>query len=259
MLWCAFGSPPTPPPHTWRWIELLKSIVLLSGGLDSTVSLAQALKDTGVSLCLTFDYGQRAAEKEKMAAAAIAAHFGLPHQIIKVPFLKEITGTALVSDDKDLPEPDLCGLDNIEAARSTAVSVWVPNRNGLFINIAAAYAEAHQCELVVTGFNREEAVTFPDNSPEFVHAVNSSLNYSTLNKVKVVSYTQRLDKVEIIKLGMRLGVPFRYVWSCYRGDEEMCGRCESCMRFGRASKAAGLNEAKNGKNVMGGNLCSSAT
>lgn len=214
----------------------------MSGGLDSTVSLAQALKETDVSLCLTFNYGQRAAVKEIKAAAALAAHYELRHRVIELPFLKEITGTALVSEDHKLPEPNLQALDDLEASGATAASVWVPNRNGLFINIAAAFAEASRCQLVVTGFNREEAATFPDNSPEFVHAANGALRYSTLNQVKVTSYTQRLDKADIIKLGMKLDVPFRYVWSCYRGEENMCGRCESCMRFGRAAKAAGLKD-----------------
>lgn len=210
--------------------------------MDSAVSLAHAFHETGVSLCLTFQYGQRAAEKEKMAAAALAAHYGVLHQVIEIPFLREITGTALVAEDEHIPEPELSRLDELEAASATAASVWVPNRNGIFINIAAAFAESAQCELVVTGFNREEAATFPDNSPEFVHAVNGALSYSTLNKVRVVSYTQRLDKVEIIKLGMKLGVPFQHIWSCYRGDEKMCGRCESCLRFQRAARAAGLKK-----------------
>lgn len=218
----------------------MKSIVLLSGGLDSTVSLAHALKESEVVLTLTFDYGQRAAEKEKAAAAALAAHYKLRHRVIELPFLKEITGTALVSVDEDLPQPDLSGLDDYEKSTATAAAVWVPNRNGVFINIAAAFAEAYHCGLVVTGFNREEAVTFPDNSPEFVSAASSALSYSTLNKVKVVSYTQRLDKVEIIRLGMKLDVPFQYIWSCYKGEENMCGLCESCLRFRRAAEAAGL-------------------
>jgi 7-cyano-7-deazaguanine synthase len=193
-----------------------------------------------VTLCLTFDYGQRAAAKEKTAAARLAAHYRIAHQVIEVPFLKEITGTALVSSGTGIPEPAMSGLDDFEAAAASAQSVWVPNRNGLFINIAASFAEAYQCRLVVTGFNREEAVTFPDNSPEFVCAVNGALSYSTMNKVEVVSYTQRLDKEDIVRLGMRLDVPFQYIWSCYRGEEKMCGRCESCMRFNRAARAAGL-------------------
>ncbi len=219
----------------------MKSIVLLSGGLDSAVSLAYAMKDTVVSLCLTFDYGQRAAENEKIAAAALAAHYKVHHRIIKLPFLKEFTSSSLIARDKKIPEPDINRLNDYISATAAAKSVWVPNRNGVFINIASSLAEALQCAFVITGFNREEAVTFPDNSAEFVSAVNNALSYSTLNKVKVVSYTQRLNKPEIIKLGMKLRVPFHHIWSCYQGEAKMCGCCESCLRFLQAAKKAGLD------------------
>lgn len=219
----------------------MKSVVLLSGGLDSTVSLAHAMRASEVALCLTFDYGQRAVSQEKRAAAALAAHYQVEHLVIELPFLQEITPTALVRGDLALPEPDGAGLDDFTASSSSAAAVWVPNRNGVFINIAAAFAESRHCGLVVTGFNREEAVTFLDNSQDFVAAASHALSFSTMNKVKVVSYTQCLDKVEIIKLGLRLGVPFNHIWSCYRGYEKMCGSCESCQRFKRASEQAGLD------------------
>jgi 7-cyano-7-deazaguanine synthase len=219
----------------------LKSIVLLSGGLDSAVSLALAKKETEVAFCLTFDYGQRSAQKEKASAAALAAHYSVEHRVLKLAFLKDITKTALVTCDRDIPEPDTAELNDDLISKANAASVWVPNRNGLFVNIAAAFAEASGCNLIVTGFNREEAATFPDNSADYVCAANNALSYSTLNKVKLVSYTQVLDKIEILKIGMDLGLPFKYIWSCYRGEEKMCGRCESCRRLGRAVKAVGLN------------------
>ncbi|OPX86266.1 MAG: 7-cyano-7-deazaguanine synthase [Pelotomaculum sp. PtaB.Bin104] len=218
-----------------------RSAVLLSGGLDSAVSLAHALRESEVALCLTFNYGQHAAQKEIEAAANLTAYYHLPHQVVELPFLGEITGTALVKNEASLPEPELALLDDPVAATASAVQVWVPNRNGLFINIAAAFAEACGAGLVVCGFNREEAATFPDNGADFVRAANSALSYSTLNDVKVVSYTQLLSKADIIKLGLRHHVPFQYIWSCYRGGEKMCGRCESCLRFKRAAQEADLD------------------
>ncbi|MFX4260682.1 7-cyano-7-deazaguanine synthase QueC [Pelotomaculum propionicicum] len=218
----------------------MKSIVLLSGGLDSAVSLVQAIKETEVLLCLTFDYGQRSAQKERESAAFLAAYYKVKHRLVKLGFLENITKTALVAAAADIPEPEQVDLDDYNKSKAAAAAVWVPNRNGLFINIAAAFAEANGCEIIVAGFNREEAATFPDNSVEFVNAANSALSYSTLNKVKLVSYTQPLDKIEIIKQGMKEGLPFQHIWSCYRGEDKMCGRCESCRRFQRAAKAAGL-------------------
>lgn len=218
----------------------MKSIVLLSGGLDSAVSLAYALREGRVELCLTMDYGQRAAAREISAAAALANHYTIRHQVVGLPFLKEITSTALVNQASMVPEPDDNLLDNREYAKMSAAAVWVPNRNGVFINIAASFAEAYGCGVVITGFNREEALTFPDNSEGFVKEINGALNYSTSNHVEVISYTQRLNKTEIIRLGQRLNVPWDLIWSCYYGGQSMCGKCESCRRFFRAMQAAGL-------------------
>lgn len=212
----------------------MDSVVLLSGGLDSTVSLAQSLREGEVKLCLTFDYGQRAVAGEINAAAQLAGHYGLKHRVIKLGFLAEITDTALVNREKDIPLPETGELDDSSVALESAAAVWVPNRNGVFINIAAAFAEALHCGQVVTGFNREEAATFPDNTLEYVRAASKALTFSTANKVRVVSYTQMLDKVEIVNLGKRLGVPFNFIWSCYLDGDKMCGACESCRRFYRA-------------------------
>ena len=141
-----------------------------------------------------------------------------------------------------MPQPPEQSLDDWQVARQTAATVWVPNRNGIFINIAAAWAETLNCQLVVTGFNAEEAVTFPDNSAAYVLAVNEALSYSTANGVRVVSYTQRLNKIEIVQLGQRLGVPWQHVWSCYHGGEKMCGKCESCCRYFRALEVGMQND-----------------
>ncbi|MEW5767370.1 MAG: 7-cyano-7-deazaguanine synthase QueC [bacterium] len=212
-----------------------KSIVLLSGGLDSAVNLAKAKEGTEVKLALTFDYGQRAAGQEIKAARRLCQFYKVTHQVIELPWLAEVTTTSLVDKSRDVPFPDLNRDDQAGLARA----VWVPNRNGLFINIAASLAEALDCDLIVVGFNAEEAVTFPDNSVPFLEAVNLSLSYSTLSYPKVVGYTLRLDKPGIVSLGKELGVPLDRIWSCYLGETLMCGRCESCQRCIRAFKKAG--------------------
>lgn len=212
----------------------MSSVVLLSGGLDSTVNLAYAFTEGPVKLALTIDYGQLAASKELAAASRLAKHYGVPHRIVQLPWLQQITNNALVNQEQLLPEPSGDALDQYDQASQSAAAVWVPNRNGLFVNIAACFAESLHCQRVVTGFNREEAATFPDNTPEFIQAVSAAMNYSTANQVKVISYTARMDKQEIVALGQRLGVPWELVWSCYRGEHTMCGKCESCQRLIRA-------------------------
>lgn len=211
----------------------MKSVVLLSGGLDSSVSFIKARDETDVELALTFDYGQRAANKEIEAARRICEMYKVSHKVVKLPWLLEVTSTALVNRDKEIPQFDFKDSNVLDTARL----VWVPNRNGVFINIAASFAESLSCSVVVTGFNKEEGETFPDNSALFIDAINRSLKFSTLTSIKAISFTSNLDKSEIVTLGKALGVPLHYIWSCYDGEDRMCGRCESCQRTIRAFKA----------------------
>ena len=221
----------------------MSSIVLLSGGLDSAVSLGQALREGEVKLCLTFDYGQRARLKEINSSAEIAAFYKLKHRVVSLNFLRDITSTSLVNTGESVPEPQESNLDHLDKMAETARSVWVPNRNGIFVNIAAAFAEATDASQVVTGFNAEEAKSFPDNSREYLQSCNRALSFSTLKGIRLVSYTQMLNKVDIAKLGKRLGTPFQHLWPCYLGGDDLCGRCESCKRYYRAMKAAGDDSA----------------
>jgi 7-cyano-7-deazaguanine synthase len=209
----------------------VKGVAILSGGLDSTVSLAVAVRKMKVVLALTFDYGQRAAQRERQAAARIARHYRIRHEVIATPWLARLTGTALVNRRAELPRNEM--------SPRSAKAVWVPNRNGVFIEIAAAHAESLGAERLITGFNREEAATFPDNSKAYVGAVNDALGFSTANGVRVVSYTIDLDKKAIVRLGRKLRAPIAQVWPCYEGGRTWCGTCESCLRSLRALKTDG--------------------
>ena len=83
---------------------------------------------------------------------------------------------------------------------------------------------------IIVGFNKEEAITFPDNSEEFVKSINNTLNLSTFSQVQVKSYTLQMNKKEIVQLGKSIGVNFDMIWSCYEGGKKPCGFCESCLR-----------------------------
>ena len=120
------------------------AVILLSGGLDSAVSVAVA-KQCGIDfkLALTFDYGQKAFAKEAQASKQLADYYKIPHKLIKLDWLKDITNTSLVSD-KDVPDMDIKNLDNLNDTINSMKNVWIPNRNGLFINIAAAFSDSVQ-------------------------------------------------------------------------------------------------------------------
>ncbi|MBI4374480.1 MAG: 7-cyano-7-deazaguanine synthase QueC [Deltaproteobacteria bacterium] len=211
-----------------------KSILILSGGLDSTVSSFIAKEKTEPILALTFDYGQRAARREIEASSKIAGKLGVPHRVMSLGWLAEITKSPLVNREQKIPQLKEQDLDNINRSRETARAVWVPNRNGVFLNIAAAFAEALDASLLVTGFNAEEGITFPDNSAPFGRAADDFFWFSTLNRTRVISFTQGMTKVEIADKGKRLGVDFAEIWFCYEGNEKPCRQCESCQRSLRA-------------------------
>lgn len=222
-----------------------KAIMLMSAGLDSTVSLALA-REAGVEVevGLCFDYGQRAAAAEWRQSQVLAAHYGLRLEKIELPWLAAINTAALSKDSQEaLPEVAIADLDSvIGVTLASAAKVWVPNRNGLFINIAGAYADAAGYAEILTGFNAEEAATFPDNTPQFAEAITRSLAFSTQAQPKVVSYVQHVNKIEILREAVRLAVPIESLWSCYDSGEKHCGRCESCSRLRRALTAGGHPE-----------------
>jgi 7-cyano-7-deazaguanine synthase len=198
-----------------------RAIVLASGGLDSTVALAQAHRELEVRMVLFIDYGQRAGEREREAVISIASYYGLPFRQIDMPWLATTAPEGMRAASVDGKKPELDGLD----------TVWVPNRNGVFLNTAAAFAEAYDCATVVAGFNREEAREFPDNSADYVDRINRAFELSTRKRVVVESPTIDLDKREILILGAELHAPLDHIWSCYQAGESMCGVCASCRRL----------------------------
>lgn len=204
-----------------------RAVAVVSGGLDSVVSLALARRELEVRLVLFFDYGQRARDSERVSVMSVASYYGLPFREVDLRWLGTISPAGMRADAADTGE--LVDLDD----------VWIPNRNGVFVNVAAAFAEAYDCGVVVTGFNRDEAAEFPDNSGAFVDRANASLELSTRGGVVVRSYTLDLGKREILREGMEAGAPLSVIWSCYRSGEKMCGRCASCRRLRIALDAVG--------------------
>lgn len=207
---------------------MIKSIILLSGGLDSLVSLGLTREKYNVKLALTFDYGQKSVKEEILASSRLCKFYGLELKVIKLDFLKEITHTSLVSDDE---VPTGSGLDNsVESAKN----VWVPNRNGLFLNIAGSFADSEDYDYIIIGANLEEGQTFPDNTQNFIDRINSEFEFSTRKQPKVLAPLINSDKNDIVKQALDKSMPLEYVSSCYQGGEKHCGVCESCVRLKNA-------------------------
>jgi 7-cyano-7-deazaguanine synthase len=218
----------------------IRSIVLLSGGLDSAANLALCRLEDVPVLALTADYGQRAAAQEIRAARALCERFRVRHEVVGLSWLGQLGGSALTVAARPVPRLARGELDDFARLRGAAREVWVPNRNGVLVNVAAAFAERHDASRIVVGFNREEAQTFPDNSKEFAECATRALALSTATGVAVHSYTAEWDKRRIVsELRARVpDFPFDLLWSCYLGGEKTCGSCESCRRLARALEEA---------------------
>lgn len=217
-----------------------KAVHLLSSGLDSTVNLYEAVREFEV-IALTLNYGQKALSKELEKSKALTAKLKVKHKVIELSFFKNLGKSSLTSDSISIPVGSEIKIDSIEKSQSSAVKVWVPNRNGIFLNIAAGIAEAHDANFVIPGFNLEEAQTFPDNSENFMKALDQSFSYSTANHVKVKCYTTSLSKTQIFKRALELKVDFKDLWPCYKAADLWCGECESCLRFKRAASENGFD------------------
>jgi 7-cyano-7-deazaguanine synthase len=214
------------------------AVILLSGGLDSALNLALAARDGRAKLALTVRYGQRAEGAECAAAEALAAHYRVPWRAVSLGWLGEVNPTLLTREGL-LPRLSTDELDSAKASDASMRAVWVANRNGVFLNVAAAFAEALGLPHVLAGYNREEAATFPDNSAAFLEATNRAFSYSTLNGVTASSYTIDWDKTRILREALALELPLDKVWSCYEAGPARCWKCESCKRSERALLAAG--------------------
>jgi 7-cyano-7-deazaguanine synthase len=210
-----------------------KAVVLLSGGLDSTVNLYEAHQVFDVVQVITIDYGQRALSKELLAAQYFCNQLKLPWVSLDFKWLSSISKSSLTSK-AEVPQGAEVDIESYEVSVQSAKSVWVPNRNGLFLNIAGVYADALGADFIIPGFNKEEAETFPDNSKEFMTATTKALAFSTRNQAKVFCFTTDLNKVEIMKRAIELNIPIDKLWPCYHSFDTWCGECESCLRFKRA-------------------------
>lgn len=217
-------------------------VLLLSGGLDSLVAAALTRSEYELALALTCDYGQRAAQPEIRAAQAQAQWLGCPHRAVELPWLGQLGGSALTEPARALPTVSPEELDSTKSATANAQAVWVPNRNGILVNVAAAFAERYEAEAVVCGFNAEEAATFADNSVGFMQATEQFWRYSTASAVRLLSPTAEMNKTQIVRQAVAIAAPLHLVWSCYDGQAEPCCQCESCRRFQRALDQAGAWE-----------------
>lgn len=217
-----------------------KAISVLSGGLDCTVATSVYAKDYEIH-AITFNYGQKAFKRELKAAKEICKKMNWTHEVVNLEWLSKISNSSL-NTSEEIPEVSLEDLDDLNKSSESANSVWVPARNMVFTSIAVSYAESIGAEMIIVGWDAEEAATFPDNSKEFLEAFNILIDVGSPEKIKIEAPAIDLNKEEIVRLGLEVGAPMELSYSCYKGTEKQCGVCESCMRRKRAFEKLNIKD-----------------
>ncbi|UCE35970.1 MAG: 7-cyano-7-deazaguanine synthase QueC [Thermoplasmata archaeon] len=218
-----------------------KAVVLLSGGLDSTVTLARTHEEDYELYPLSIDYGQRH-DKELESAQKIANWYEVKeHKILKID-ISQVGGSALTDMKIKIPEKR----DENKIGSDVPIT-YVPARNTILLSLALGYAEVIEAQAIFIGANALDYSGYPDCRPEYFEAFQEVAELGTKTGIEgkpvVIKYPLiNLTKAEIVKEGERLNVPFHLTWSCYKGGDLACGKCDSCILRLKGFKEAGIED-----------------
>jgi len=216
-----------------------KSVVLLSGGMDSTTALAEEISFGRQIVAVSTRYGSAHEASEQAAAARIVAWFRqsiVEHITIDLPHIFGGAGSALMGE-MEMPEMSYQELHDKKGPMDTVV----PFRNANLLSLATAVAITHDAHLVVVGAHAEDAhnYAYPDCTPEFMVAMSTAIWIGSYRKVALRVPFQRMDKAEIVQRAAALYAPLQLTWSCYTGGDVACGKCPTCIERIHAFQEAG--------------------
>jgi 7-cyano-7-deazaguanine synthase len=212
------------------------AVVLLSGGMDSCVCAAIAVRDERSPAFLHIDYGQRTEARERRAFLDLVRHFRVHRSlIVRNEALPLIGGSALT--DPAIPVPE-------DGGQAGAIPVtYVPFRNAHFLAAAVSWAEVLGAERVYIGAVEQDSSGYPDCRPRYYEVFNQLIAAGTrAGRISVVTPLIALTKDRIVHLGLDAGAPFALSWSCYQNSERACGRCDSCRLRLQAFARAGVTD-----------------
>lgn len=212
--------------------DSISAVVLLSGGMDSCVCAALAVRDRDIA-ALHVSYGQRTEERERESFQRICDRLGIERRLIfRNEALKGIGGSALTDENIAVPESH-------EMGRDIPVT-YVPFRNAHFLAAAVSWAEVLGASKIYIGAVEQDSSGYPDCRPAYYEAYNRVIRAGTKEgSIEVVTPLIAMRKSEIIRLGLELGAPFDLTWSCYSREDRACGVCDSCVLRLRAFQEAG--------------------
>ena len=208
------------------------SIIILSGGLDSTTMLYE-YKD-GIALALSFDYGSNHNARELHFARLHCQRLGILHIIIPLDFIHQYFRSSLLEGADAIPE----GNYDDDNMRSTVV----PFRNGIMLAIAAGMAETRGLRRIMMANHAGDHAIYPDCRRSFVDAMNQAIKAGTYEGITLFTPYTNLTKADIARHGKALGIDYSETWSCYKGGDRHCGKCGTCTERIEALREAGIND-----------------
>jgi 7-cyano-7-deazaguanine synthase len=212
-----------------------RAVVLLSGGMDSSVCATLAVRDYEAA-AVHVSYGQRTEERERQSFLAICQRLKIHDRLmVRNEALRAIGGSALTDESIDVPESETLGHE--------IPVTYVPFRNAHFLAVAVSWAEVLGAEKVYIGAVEPDSSGYPDCRPAYYEAFNEVVKAGTKDgRIEIVTPLIAMRKAEIVRLGLELGAPFDLTWSCYSREDQACGVCDSCALRLRAFEAAGVQD-----------------
>lgn len=210
----------------------LKTVVLLSGGMDSVAALYHSHAEDEVVATISFHYGSKHNDKEIPFAKWHSEKLGIPHIVVPLSFIAEQFESDLLKKGGEIPK------GHYEA--KTMKATVVPFRNGIMLSIAGGYAESKQANGLVIAAHTGDHAIYPDCRKEFMDAMGDAIRFGTYAEVQLLRPFIAMDKAAIAKRGHDLGVDFSMTWSCYVGGEIHCGECGTCVERREAFMLAGI-------------------
>ena len=211
----------------------MRTVLLLSGGLDSSVLLAQLLNQGHEVAALSLDYGQRHV-RELDAARFIAKRYGVRHKVLALPSLATLWPESVLTGAGAVP-------DGHYAADSMKATV-VPNRNMFLLSLALGWAGSLKFDAVAYSAHGGDHAIYPDCRPEFFAAMDAAARFCDWQPLQVLAPFITASKADIVKVGAALGVPFAQTRTCYNDGLNHCGRCGACTERREAFKLAGVSD-----------------
>jgi 7-cyano-7-deazaguanine synthase len=212
----------------------MKTLVLLSGGMDSVTALHWARSEHEVVGAVSFDYGAKHNHREIPLAAWHCGETGVHHDVIELDFVNRLFASDLLKSGGEVPEGHYAD----ENMKKTVV----PFRNGIMLAIACGIAESRGAEGLVIAAHAGDHTIYPDCREPFMQGMAAAMREGTYARIELLRPFIHLDKAGIAKLGVSLGVDYGKTWSCYKGGELHCGKCGTCVERIEAFQLAGIED-----------------